>query len=279
MSTAHRGAEAPTGTPATLTLFLPGAFAKLGDALRESFGAIAPEVELAFHAFIPSGALAREILDGAAADVYVSANVRYMDDLRRAGLVRDSHRLAGNRLCIIVRPDRAHQVTALEDLTRDGVRVVAPQSDTDPCGQYVRAMFERAGLTETMRTKAARGELLHSYGSGDLPAFLTNDRADAGLLYASETLALGESVATVALPRDLDMRDDISFTIGSIIRDGRENPIAKRFVGHLLSPVGQALMVEHGFLPAGTSNDADDKQPVADHGANGSWTDRPNLTG
>lgn len=250
MSTARPEPKPATDSSASLTLFLPGAFARMRDALRESFAAIGPDVALDFHAFVPSGALAREILDGGAADVYVSANVRYMDDLRRAGLVRESHRLAGNRLCLIVRPDRTAQVAAIEDVTRDGVRVVTPQSDTDPCGQYVRAMFERAGLNETMRVKAARGELVHSYGSGDLPGFLTDDRADAGILYTSEAQALGASVATVALPRALDMGNEIAFTIGVVVRDGQGHPSAERFVRHLLAPAGQALMVDHGFLPA-----------------------------
>ncbi len=264
MSTARREAEARADPPTTLALFLPGAFARLGDALRESFGPIATAVELVFHAFIPSGALAREILDGAAADVYVSANVRYMDDLRRAGLVRYSHRLAGNRLCIIVRPDLVDRVTALDDLTREGVRVVTPQSDTDPCGQYVRTMFDRAGLTETMRAKAARGELRHSYGSGDLPSYLSDGRADAGILYASEAWALGETVATVALPLDFDLRDEIAFTIGVVTRDGRDHPIAQRFVSHLLGPVGQELLVDHGFLPANDIADPVETGLVAD---------------
>ena len=240
----------PLDTVEPLRLFLPGAFANMGDALSEGFAALAPGVELEFHTFVPSGVLAREIIAGAPADVYVSANLRFMDEVRRAGLAPAPRPLAGNRLCLIVRPDRAHLVAALADLTRDGLRVVTPQAETDPCGQYVREMFARAGLTTAMEGKAARGELLHSLGSGDLPAFLADDRADAGVFYVSEALALGATVVAVALPPALDMRDQIVFTIAAIVRYGRSHPAAERFVAFLTGPDGQRLLRGFGFLEA-----------------------------
>lgn len=229
---------------------MPGAFAGLADLIRRRFGSVEPGVELTFHAFVPSGVLAREILDGARADVYVSANQRYMDELHRAGLVPASYRLAGNRLCIIVRPERVETIGSLQEVASQGVRLVTPQSQTDPCGQYVLELFDRAGLAEVMREKETRGELLHSFGSGDLPAFLANGRADAGLLYRSEAQALGGQVVTVYLPPAWDLHERISFTIGAVSRDGRENPLAGRFVDFMRSPIGQSLLREHGFLPA-----------------------------
>src|SRR5262245_57241172 len=121
---------------------MPGAFAGLGEPLRAAFTALHPSIELVFHRFIPSGLLAAEILAGAPADVYVSANRRYMVELQAAGCVRDYHVLAGNRLCIIVHPDANVDVNVLSDLTRPGLRVVTPQSETDPCGQYIVELFK-----------------------------------------------------------------------------------------------------------------------------------------
>jgi molybdate transport system substrate-binding protein len=229
---------------------MPGAFAGLPEDLRAGFSAVAPGAELAFHAFVPSGILAREILDGAEADVYVSANVRFMADLWRAGLVPHPHLLAGNRLCIIVRPDRADRIRRLEDLIRPDVRLVTPQSATDPCGQYVVELFERAGLAEAMRTKEENASLIHSVGSGDLPAFLADDRADAGIFYASEAQGLGDAVVTVDLPTDLDFRDRITFVIGVVVRGDHLHPLARAFVDFLVGSDGQALLSRHGFLPA-----------------------------
>lgn len=246
-----KASDASAAAPAAaLMLFLPGAFAGLRDDLTQEFAAVAPATSLRFHDFVPSGVLAGKILAGAAADVYVSANIRYMEDVRRAGLVRTPRVVAGNRLCIIVRPDRAGLIAGLDDLGRDGLRLVAPQSETDPCGQYVVELFERAGLTTAMRRKQQHGELVHSRGSGDLPAFLADGRAEAGILYASEARALGDAVRIVSLPPALDLRERIVFTVGEIHRHGRPHPHAGWFIDYLLGSSGQDLLQRHGFLPA-----------------------------
>lgn len=231
-------------------LFLPGAFAGLQNELRRGFAAVAPAADLQFHAFVPSGRLAREILAGARADVFVSANIRYMEEVRRAGLVRTPSVLAGNQLCIVVHPDRAAAVAGLNDLSRGGLRLVTPQSETDPCGQYAAELFERAGLTGAMHRKLERSELVHSQGSGDLPSFLADGRADAGIFYASEAWALGDAVHTVALPASLDCRERIVFMVGVVQRRAQPHPGVVPFVDYLLGPVGQELLQRHGFLPA-----------------------------
>lgn len=236
-----------------LRLFLPGAFAGPLDDLARLWQATAPDVALDFHPFVPSGILAREILDGAPADVYVSANRRFMDEVWEAGLVAHQRRLAGNRLCIIVRRHRAADVRSLPDLCRPGLRVVTPQSATDPCGQYIVELWERAGLGDAMSTKEARGELIHSVGSGDLPRFLGDGRADAGVFYASEARSLGDAVATVFLPPELDFHERIAFWIGTVARAGRRHPAGDASVDLMTSAAGQDLLVTHGFLPAASS--------------------------
>lgn len=231
-------------------LFLPGSFAAMSEDLREAFTRVAPGAELWFHRFMPSGVLAREILDGAAADVAVSANIPFMAQLWQGGLIAAPHILVGNRLCLIVQPERAGTVRSLDDVSRDDIRLVVPQSATDPCGQYVVELFARAGLTDVMRKKAAAGTLVHSVGSRDLPAFLVAGRADAGILYASEANSLGAQVATIALPAPFDLRDRIAFVVGAVARADRSHPLAQAFVDYLIGPVGQALLAKQGFLPA-----------------------------
>lgn len=236
-----------------LSLFLPGAFAAMGDDIRHGVAAALPGTALAFHEFIPSGMLAREIREGAPADVYVSANTRFMNELHEAGFVPQSAALAGNRLCIIVRPDAADAIRSLDDLTRPETTLVTPQSQTDPCGHYVVELFERAGISAVMESKRDAGMLMHSRGSGDLPGYLCDGRAQAGIFYHSETIALGDRVITIELPAELDLRDRIQFTIGAVERNGVIDPRSHLVVEWFLGRDGQALLQRHGFLPSRAS--------------------------
>lgn len=233
-----------------LFLFLPGAFGAMGADIREGVAAALPGTELTFHEFVPSGMLAREIREGAPADIYVSANTHFMHELHEAGFVPTPAPLAGNRLCIIVRPDAAARIRSLDDLTHPDTTLVTPQSQTDPCGQYVVQLFERAGITALMDAKRDAGTLLHSRGSGDLPGYLFDGRAQAGIFYHSETIALGDRIVTLELPTPLDLRDQIQFTIGAVQRNGTIDHRAQPVVDWFLGPAGQTLMERHGFLPS-----------------------------
>ncbi|MBX3069983.1 MAG: substrate-binding domain-containing protein [Thermomicrobiales bacterium] len=234
-----------------LRLFMPGAFAGLPESLRQAFAMLHPGVDLEFHDFVPSGMLAQELLDGAGADIFVSANIRYMTDLWRAGRVPSPRLLAGNRLCIIVEPSYGQRVASLQDLLHPGLVLVTPQPQTDPCGQYIVQMWAAAGMEREIAAKQSSGELVHSRGSGDLPGFLVDGRAHAGVFYASEAKSLGSTVVEVAIPANLDAHERIAFAIGAV-QNGQSGPsaVAGEFVAFMTGPAGQSLLVDHGFVAA-----------------------------
>jgi molybdenum ABC transporter molybdate-binding protein len=219
---------------------MPGAFARLGPRLAQEFVASGGR-PIAFAPFRPSGLLAASILAGELADVYVSANVLWMRRLQRAGLVRHWGTLARNRLCLIARPDV--RLAGLAELSRAGLSVVAPQADTDPCGRYVEECWRAHGLLPAMRAKQTSGELVRSVGSGDLPAFLLDGRAQVGVLYLSEACQLDARVIrTIELPPGQDLHERIRFVVGALTAGGEP------FVRWLRGPAGQARMAAAGFV-------------------------------
>ncbi|MER3437178.1 MAG: molybdate ABC transporter substrate-binding protein [Chloroflexota bacterium] len=231
-----------------LRVLMPGAFARLGEALASAFAANVPGGRVQFHDFIPSGELAQAILSGEPADVFVSANLRYMAEVWAAGKAVNPHLLAGNRLCIIVRRDLDPPLATVEDLVRPRLRVVLPQPHTDPCGQYVTEMLDQAGLASAMRDKESRGELMYSRGSRDLPDFLRENRADAGVLYVSEAQALDESVVRFDLTPELDGHERIVFVIAPILQHGAIHSQAESFVAFMTEGPGRAMLRQAGFL-------------------------------
>jgi molybdate transport system substrate-binding protein len=218
---------------------MPGAFARLGPELARIYSEDTGH-SIVFAAFRPSGMLAEAILAGARADVYVSANVTWMHRLQRAGLVRHWTTLARNRLCLIAKPEV--RVDTLEMLAQPRLKVVAPQAATDPCGRYVEILWQRTGLLARMREKQARGELVRSIGSGDLPGFLHDGRAQAGMLYLSEAHQLeAAQIRTIPLLSEQDMHEKIRFVITALSDGGTP------FMRWLLAPEAQAQLVAWGF--------------------------------
>jgi molybdate transport system substrate-binding protein len=219
---------------------MPGAFARLGPMLAEQYTATCGQA-VAFAPFRPSGLLAGGLLAGESADVYVSANVQWMRRVQRAGLVRRWTTLARNRLCLIALPSVA--LERLEDVCRPGLRVVAPQAATDPCGRYVEQCWRQMGMLGAMRAKQASGELLRSVGSGDLPAFLLERRVEVGMLYMSEARQLDVArIRTLELAPEQDLHERIRFVIGAV------SPTGEPFVRWLIGPSAQAVFQTAGFL-------------------------------
>jgi molybdate transport system substrate-binding protein len=232
--------------PDALQVWMPGAFARLGPVFAREFDAES-DLPIVFAPFRPSGLLAKRILAGEPADVYVSANVLWMHRLQRAGLVRHWTTLARNRLCLIARADVL--LDGLTDLSRSGLTVVAPQAATDPCGRYVELCWRATGMWPAMRAKQASGELLRSVGSGDLPGFLLDGRAQAGVLYLSEARQLDATlIRTIELPPSEDLHERIRFVVGALTTRGEP------FVRWLRGPSGQARLDAAGFLVPATQS-------------------------
>jgi hypothetical protein len=94
-----------------------------------------------------------------------------------------------------------------------------------------------------MRARQAAGDLMRSVVSGDLPAFLLEDRADVGMLYLSEAHQLDPLlVRTVELPPHEDPHERIRFVIAGITRRGEP------FVRWLCRPGAQQRLRASGFL-------------------------------
>jgi len=215
--------------------------------LREGFAAFAPGIKVAFHPPTHSGLLAKQILAGAQADVFISAGWRYVMDLHEAGILPHPEPIAGNALALLVRPNIADQIRDLSDLMRPGVRLLVPPQESDPLGEYIAELIGMAGFDAAVSDKRERGEI-----SEHLPALregMAGTDIDAAIVYASMLNAFAHVGTQVLLPPSFDLRDRIVFGAGAIELDGHASADADAFVSFLIGVEGQARMVSSGFLP------------------------------
>jgi molybdate transport system substrate-binding protein len=219
----------------TLTVFaaasLTDVFTDLGAALEDR----QPGLEVRFN-FAGSSALATQIVQGAPADVFASADETQMSVVTDAGLAADEPAVfASNVLEIAVPAGNPGGVTGLADFAREDLTLAVCAPDV-PCGAAAEQVFAAAGVTAVPDTQEE-----------DVRAALTKvelGEVDAALVYASDVASAGESVEGVAFPEAEQAVNDYPI---SRLADAANPDAARAFVDLVLSPAGRRALIDAGF--------------------------------
>lgn len=194
------------------------------------------------YSFAGTNRLARQIEEGAPADVFLSANTRWDEYLHERGLTENGtdHVFAENRLVLIVPRDAAANVS-LEDVLA-GSRRVALAGESVPAGQYADLALANAGLLEGVRPKVVRGDnvslVLHWVATGEVAA---------GIVYQTDARRRAGEV-TVAHTFDVAAHGPIEYTAAAVTA-GRRLPRARAFLDFLRAEEAREILARHGFTP------------------------------
>jgi molybdate transport system substrate-binding protein len=218
----------------TLTVF---AAASLTDAFEEvgsAFEAANPGVSVELS-FAGSSALREQILAGAPADVFASANTSNMAQVVEAGAATDPAPFVANELQIAVPAGNPAGVTGLADFA-NGDLLIGLCAEEVPCGQFGREALANAGVTPAVDTNEPDvRSLLTKVESGDL---------DAGIVYRTDVLSAGDAVEGVDIPTDQNV---IATYPIAALTDARNLEAAAAFVAFVLSDEGRQLLASYGF--------------------------------
>ncbi len=233
---------APTGPSPTATFELTGeltivAAASLSAAFDEiaaAFEAAHPGVDIRPITYDGSSTLATQLIEGAPADVFASANETNLQRAVGAGLAAEGRVFATNTLVIAVPAGNPAGVESLEDLADPGLAVVLCDAAV-PCGAASRTLLERAGVVATPSS-------LEQNVTAVLTKVAANE-ADAGLVYATDA-AGRDDVEAIVPPQAAEVVN--RYPLAAL--DGAPNPGAARaFIDFVLGPQGQAILERHGF--------------------------------
>ena len=233
----------------TLTVF---AAASLGDSFEEladGFEQENPGVEVEYNV-AGSSSLAEQILAGAPADVFASADEPNMDTVVVAGESSgEPEPFATNVLTLVTPADvpaNSPSVTSLEDAAAEGVKLVvcAPQV---PCGRAALDVAEDAGVELSPVSEEA--------SVTDVLGKVTSGEADAGLVYVTDALNFGAGAGAGASVNAIELENADSAVntypitvLDAAAENGPEHPeLAQRFVDYVLSEDGQSVLEADGF--------------------------------
>jgi len=194
--------------------------------------------------FAGTPSLARQVLQGAPANLFISADEQWMDELERAGRIDSASRaaIAGNRL-VLVAPGT--QTSPLQLNPRsfaaalgDGPLALADPA-TVPIGRYGKVALERLGVWPMVAENISASENVRA-----ALALVERGEAPLGLVYASDADAAPGVTVVAELPRI--SHPPILYPAALVT--GATHPDAEPFRAFLLSPEGQAIIRRHGFI-------------------------------
>jgi molybdate transport system substrate-binding protein len=215
---------------------LTGAFGQLG----EQFQSAHPGTTIAFN-FGSSGTLATQIQQGAPADVFASADTQDMNEVQTSGDIDGKPSIfARNSLEIVTKPGNPLGIHSLADLNK--ASVVSLCVTTAPCGSTARQALSKADVT-IPASKITLGPDVKS----TLQQVTTGD-ADAGIVYVTDAMTVGSSGEAVPIKPSQNVVT--SYPIAVVKSTGNAS-LATAWIQYVLSPTGQKVLRQAGFLPAG----------------------------
>ncbi|MGH3934774.1 MAG: molybdate ABC transporter substrate-binding protein [Pseudonocardiaceae bacterium] len=206
--------------------------------LEPAFEAANPRADVRFS-FGASSDLATQIVNGAPADVFASANEKQMTVVTDAGKVAGEPKpFTTNVLTIVVPPGNPKGIQSFADLAKPDVTelVCAPQV---PCGAATQEI-----------EKATNIELSPASEEPDVRSVLAKvqaGEADAGLVYVTDARSAKGKVEQINFP---EARDAVNVYPIAAIEGAPQAQLAADFVAFILGPEGQRELTAAGFSPA-----------------------------
>lgn len=204
------------------------------DAIAADFG----DVRVAYGG---SGTLARQVQQGAPADVVLLAHVEWMDVLVEAGSVSEPQVFAGNRL-VIIGPESAGDLALAAPAIAealDGGRLAMGFTAAVPAGIYGKAALISLGLWDDLQRQIAEVDSVRA-----AVALVARGEAPLGVVYQSDATLI-EGVAVRAM---FPAESHAPIEYWGAVVSGSDHPDAAGFLVALTEAEG--VLAEAGFCPA-----------------------------
>lgn len=235
--------HARKGAAETVTVF---AAASLTNALAD-IGKLFEEKKMGgFSAsFLSSSTLAKQIENGAGANVFISADEKWMDYLAEKKMIDPATRfnLLGNRLVLIAPADsKLNKVNMSRNFDLAGLleggKLAMGDPDHVPAGLYGKEALEKLGVWQSVQGSVARAR--------DVRGALTlveRGEAPLGVVYATDAAITNKVKVVGTFPEE--SHPAIVYPAALVV--GNQTPVARRFIEFLKTPQARAVFEKYGF--------------------------------
>ncbi len=190
--------------------------------------------------FGASGVLAKQIENGAPADIFFSANLEWMDYLKEKKLVDEKsiNTFAYNVLVFVGKPDL--KVTSLQDVVKlEKIAIGSPKSV--PAGEYAMQAFKKAGIDKQLENK-----LVMARDVRECLLYADRGEVDGAFVYKTDAEEMAKNVKILfTVPQELYPR--VTYPM-ALTTEGSKKAEAAAFFRFLQSAEAKAVLAKHGFI-------------------------------
>ena len=244
--------QPPAGSKPSIAVFAAASLQDLVQALGQRFEQN-QGVELVYN-FAGSNTLARQIEAAPVADVFLSANVEWINFLEQADrLVAGSRRnFVSNRLVVISRHDAAFTLTAPSQLAKADFSFLAlANPDAVPAGRYAKAFLQSVRVGEHDLWELVKDRLVPTPDVRAALGLVESDPSIVGVVYRTD--AARSSRVTIQYEVPAQLQQPIVYC-AAVVKGRPAAGLARRFIDFLGSPEAKAVFASHGFVTHASSD-------------------------
>jgi len=197
--------------------------------------------------FASSSTLARQIEQGAPADLFISADQQWMDySISKQQIVENTrYTLLGNELVLVAAKTSKIDNVEIDDKTQwtkllGDSRLAVGDPDHVPAGIYAKEALQKLGAWSTLEPKLARASDVR----GAL-ALVEREEAPLGIVYGSDAIASKKVKVVGTFPAS--SHKPVEYPM-AIVKD-HEKPEVRAFYDYLKTPAASAIFKQYGFAP------------------------------
>ena len=213
---------------------LTPAFEEIGRAFES-----ANKTKIVFT-FGSTGMLTRQIENGAPFDLFAAANVSYIDELEKQGLIiSDSKTIYARGRITLWTPNTSNiRLQGIADLARPEVmRIAIANPDHAPYGLAAKQALESAGIWDRVKPKLVFGDNIRQ-------TFQYAETGNVDVAIVSLSLSTESRGRWTLIPEELHQPIDQGL---GIVKTTKNEKAARAFTAFLSGPQGQAIMKKYGF--------------------------------
>lgn len=219
----------------TTTVFAAASLVDAFTELGEAFESAHPDSDIEFN-FASSSDLATQIIEGAQADVFASADTKNLETVRESPVpIGDGRTFATNSLEILVEAGNPLNIRTLEDLS-DPNLIFITCDEAVPIGRYSADILNRANVTVTPKS--------YEENVKSVVNKIVLGEADAGIVYRTDVIAAGNTAEGITIPDEFNVIAEYPIAlVGDTPSDS-----ARRFVDFITtSTTAREILRSYGF--------------------------------